>query len=231
MGLLSNKGRPSNLVEYVDVEVDNKKYTIGTVVHKDSKLQFIIDFDYKPIVEKYSWHKCSSYISSSYYCDGKKKEIFLHNLIMNKFSFEGKGQKETVDHINRNPLDNRKCNLRIISQSLQNMNQKRRKRHVTLPETYNLNPDDLPKHIFYIPARGNHGDGFCVEFKKEGRRIYNPCIRSNILTIEEKLEKIKVLLQKGYELHQEFNPNYEENIREILSNGYIEIIDKMHKLN
>ena len=64
----------------------------------------------------------------------------------------------------------------------------------------------MPKHVCYVPARGNHGDGFCVEFKLNGKKIYNPYIRSKYLSIEEKLEKIKGLLQKGYELHPQFNP-------------------------
>lgn len=226
MGILSNKGRPSNVVKYHDVDIDGNKYTIGTVIYKDTKLNFVIDFEDKNLVANYSWHKCSSYISSSHYHDGKKKEIFLHNLVMNKLTFEGKGQKETVDHINRNPLDNRKSNLRIVTQSTQNMNQNRRKRHVILPETCNLNADDLPKHVFYVPARGNHGDGFCVEFKKDGKKIYNPYIRSKVLTIEEKLEKIKVLLQRGCELYPEFCPNYEMDIRDKLANEYENIIQQ-----
>ena len=226
MGILSKKGRPSKIVEYFDVELDNNSYTIGTVAYKDSVINFVIDFEDKDKVTQYSWHKCSNYVASSQYVDGCKKEIFLHNLIMNKLSFEGKGQKETVDHINRNPLDNRKCNLRIVSQSVQNMNKNKRTRSVKLPDQYNIDPNALPKHVTYVKARGNHGDGFCVEFKKDGKKIYNPYIRSKVLTIEEKLEKIKVLLQRGYELYPEFNPEYENESRNSLESEFQSIINE-----
>ena len=224
MGILSTIGRPPSKVEYVDVDYNSQKYTVGIVMYKTSKIYFVIDFEDTGMVSNYSWHKCSEYISSSHYHEGSKKEIFLHNFVMNKLTFEGRGQKETVDHINRNPLDNRKCNLRIVNQTQQNLNQRKKSRRVTLPPNYKLNSNDLPKHITYVPARGNHGDGFCVEFRVHSKRIYNPYIRSKVLTIEEKLEKINVLLQKGYELYPEFNPDYEKELRDKLDNEYQQII-------
>jgi hypothetical protein len=224
MGFLSTIGRPSNKVEYVDVVYNNQKYTVGIVMYKTTKLYFVIDFEDSGLVSNYSWHKCSDYISSSHYHENNKKEIFLHNIVMNKLTFNGRGQTETVDHINRNPLDNRKCNLRIATQTQQLVNQRKKSRSVTLPSKYNLNPNDLPKHVTYVPVRGNHGDGFCVEFKLNGKKIYNPYIRSKVLTIEEKLDKIKALLQKGYELYPEFNPDREKELRDNLEREYQQII-------
>lgn len=221
MGILSNRGRPSQTIEYIDVEYNGQKYTVGTLMFKDEHLKFVIDFEDKDKIVDYSWHKCSNYyIASSHYVGSNKKELFLHNIIMDKLTFDGKGQKETVDHINRNPLDNRRANLRILTQENQNLNQNKKPRRFEYPPEYNLNPSDLPKNVSYVAARGNHGDGFCVDFKSKGKKIYNPYIRSKVLTIEEKLEKIKVLLEKGYELYPEYNPNYEKELRDKLEEEY-----------
>jgi hypothetical protein len=218
MGLTGNTiGRPAREVKYTYI----RNYVVGEILHKSELVYFVFDIEYFDEVKKYNWYLASDYIGTRIL----NKVLYLHNLIMNKLTFEGKGQKETVDHINRNPLDNRKCNLRIVSQTVQNMNQSRRKRRVTFPDGYSIIPDDLPKHVFYVSARGNHGDGFCVEFKKDGKKIYNPYIRSKVLTIEEKLEKIKVLLQQGYELHPEFNPEYENENRINLEREFQNIIN------
>lgn len=213
MGLTGNPiGRPTKEVVYHVVG----EYVIGQVSHKSDHVRFIFDVDCFENVRKYNWYVCCGYIGTRV----SSKILYLHNLVMDKITFDGRGQKETVDHINRNPLDNRKCNLRIVTQSQQNMNQKKKSRRVVLPIEYTLNPNDFPKHVRYVPARGNHGDGFCVEFKLNGKKIYNPYIRSKVLSIEEKLEKIKVLLQKGYELYPEFNPEYEMTLRDRLNREY-----------
>ena len=195
---------------------------------KGKDVCFLIDkYDLEKVKTRH-WYGVTScnYIGSSINIEGKRKILYLHNFIMNKLTFEGRGQKETVDHINRNGLDNRKCNLRIVSQTMQNINQNKKKRRVILPTEYNISHSDLPKHVTYVKARGNHGDGFCVEFKKDGKKIYNPYIRSKVLTIEEKLEKIKVLLQRGYELYPEFNPEYENESRNSLESEFQSIINE-----
>jgi hypothetical protein len=198
-------GRPrSSEVLYNDFDT----YIEGTVVSKGETIRFKFDKDDYDRVKTRHWYLATGghYVGSHITINGSRKILYLHNFIMNRFTFEGKGSKETVDHINRNGLDNRKCNLRIATSTQQHLNQKKKPRCVTLPIEYNLNPNDLPKHVCYVPARGNHGDGFCIEFKLNGKRVYNPYIRSKVLSIEEKLEKIKVLLRKGYELYPEFNP-------------------------
>ena len=213
MGLAGNpKGRPSIGVDYEIL----KDYVVGKVLHNSEIKSFIIDIDDYDAVQKYNWYIVCDYVGTRI----DKKIMYLHNFVMNKLTFNGKGQKETIDHISRNPLDNRKCNLRLITQSDQNMNQNKKPRKFEYPPEYNLNPADLPKHISYVSARGNHGDGFCVEFKSKGKKIYNPYIRSKVLSIEEKLEKIKVLLEKGYELYPEYNPNYEKELRDKLEEEY-----------
>ena len=198
-------GRKANEILYIDV----KDYIEGIIISKGETIKFKIDKEDLQKVQSRNWYISTGgkYVASHININGNQKNLYLHNFVMNKLTFDGRGQKESVDHINRDGLDNRKCNLRVISQTLQNINQNKKPRKAVLPPEYNLNIDNLPKHVSYVNARGNHGDGFCVEFKKEGKKIYNPYIRSKILSIEEKLDKIKALLQKGYELYPEFNPN------------------------
>lgn len=52
------------------------------------------------------------------YASGKTKSLMMHRRILNTTEF--------VDHINHNTLDNRKCNLRIVNKSQNQMNSNRK---------------------------------------------------------------------------------------------------------
>ena len=72
-----------------------------------------IDKDDLSMVQKHNWHKSSKgYVEARI----KNKLIKLHQFIM---------KKKYIDHKNRNPLDNRKINLRKANQSQQTINQER----------------------------------------------------------------------------------------------------------
>lgn len=51
------------------------------------------------------------------------KQFYAHRLAW--FLYYGEWPKDTIDHINRNRADNRICNLRVVSQSINNLNSKR----------------------------------------------------------------------------------------------------------
>ena len=75
----------------------------------------LIDLEDVDKVKDYKWHLDSGgYIVNS-------KVGKLHRFLMNP------KDNEIVDHINGNPLDNRKCNLRVCSQNQNMMNQQKRK--------------------------------------------------------------------------------------------------------
>lgn len=219
-----NSGRKPGLIDYKFVTYNNKEYVVGLIQHIGNDVQFVIDKDDFEKVEKRPWHVSSGkYIGSTFYLDGGiKLELYLHNVVMNRNAFNGKGQKESVDHINRNGLDNRKENLRIITQSQQNINQVKKKRNVILPEGCPIKPDDIPKHIWYVRAQGQHGDRFAIEFKTE-----NLCWKttsSKAVPIEQKLEQAKVKLAELYQEYPHLNPEYEDSEIKKLNKSFQDIL-------
>jgi hypothetical protein len=71
------------------------------------------------------WEKLQNAGRSTYCSDGKERTLHLHRLIMG-LQF---GDKRQVDHINRNPLDNRRSNLRICEQRQNSRNRGKTKRN------------------------------------------------------------------------------------------------------
>lgn len=91
-----------------------------------------VDDDMADKVSQYKWHILpNGYVETCRYTKGsgrknqKNKHLYLHRLVMDA----GKGQY--VDHVNRNPLDNRKCNLRFCTQSQNGANTKIPKNNTT----------------------------------------------------------------------------------------------------
>jgi hypothetical protein len=216
----------SNNVHYIEVEYNNKRYIVGDIINSLYKTTFVFDKDKYKYVKEYRWHRTSDkYLSFSLTHEGKKKEMYLHNFIMGNTEFPGKGAKETIDHINRIGFDNRKENLRLITQSQQNMNQIVRARNITLPEGCGIIPEDIPRHIWYIKANGAHGDRFAIEFKTE-----NLCWKttsSKKKSLKEKLEEAKEKLAELYVEYPYLNPfnTHKIELEESLKDSYNKIIE------
>ena len=219
-------GRYPGLIDYREV-IHNKEYIVGTIMFKDNMVEFVIDKDDFDKIKDRAWHYTSNnYISSSITVDSNKKQLYIHNLVMNRLEYPGKGATETVDHINRNGLDNRKENLRIISQTQQNLNQSKKKRNIMLPPGCPINVDDIPKHIWYVRANGLHGDRFAIEFKTEG--FVWKSTSSKVVSIQDKLKETKEKLKECYLLYPYLNPMNSNLIheREVLEKSFQEIISK-----
>jgi HNH endonuclease len=74
------------------------------------------DDDYEWLMQ-WKWHFSSSYARRNIPLpDGKQTQIQMHRVII------GAVKGDEVDHINRNRLDNRKCNLRKATRSQNNQN-------------------------------------------------------------------------------------------------------------
>ncbi|WP_270345582.1 HNH endonuclease [Enterococcus thailandicus] len=80
----------------------------------------LVDSEDVPLLSRYSWFdNGNGYIASK----GKEGKIFLHRLVM------GAPSDTVVDHINFDPMDNRKSNLRICTQQQNTLYQRSRKKH------------------------------------------------------------------------------------------------------
>lgn len=219
-----NSGRKAADIDYVFVNHSGKEYGVGILKFNNSDMRFVFDKeDYEKVSER-AWHFASNhYVGSAYCCgDGKRRELYLHNLVMGTDLFPGKGAKESVDHINRNGLDNRKENLRIVSQSQQNINKPKQSRTVVLPENCGIDPNEIPKHIWYIRPQGLHGDRFAIEFKTE-----NICWKSSSskkYTLREKLEQAKEKLAEFYQQFPYLNPEFEKEKAIELEKSFREIL-------
>lgn len=101
-------------------KVDGEVTTIY-IVSKGETFECFIDTKDLAIVGLYSWwlkrSKNTNYAMSTLYGD-KKTHIHMHRLLA-----EPETTKEVVDHINYNGLDNRRSNLRVVSQSVNLRNQ------------------------------------------------------------------------------------------------------------
>ena len=178
-------GRKARPVEYNDVG----EHMEGVVLFRGVRRSFLFDKDDLEKVQSRHWYACvdGNYIGTHITINGSRKLLYLHNFVMNRLTFPGKGTTESVDHINRNGLDNRKENLRVVTQSIQNTNQRAKPRRAELPEGCGITLTDLPKYVWYIKANGAHGDRFGIDIKM--RKIKWKSSSSKSMTLRQKLEE------------------------------------------
>jgi hypothetical protein len=86
----------------------------------------LVDDDDFELVSKYKWHVTyKGYAETSIYLGGgrknrKVKKLKMHRVILEKHNLIQEDLE--TDHINRNKLDNRKSNLRMVTNQLNQLN-------------------------------------------------------------------------------------------------------------
>lgn len=198
------------ILEHSDVIYDNKNYTVFNIKSSRKGLynkgMFVIDSNDKEKVLKRKWHLVTKtkYIGSTLIDSesGLYKSLYLHNFVMGILTFNGKGCTQTVDHIDRIPCDNRKENLRLVSQSVQNMNQKKRDRKIDLPKDCGIAPDNIPTNVSYGKAEDKFGDYFELDIDlPNGTRFRKKSSKSTNISLKCKLEEIKKYI---HELNEQY---------------------------
>ena len=118
-----SSGKKMNPHLFVENVLDPDENLYYIMLCNKNAITFFSEDDYDKVFSQdennltYSYNSKIGYIFKTI---DKDKKLYLHQIIMGHSGF-GKGQI-SIDHINRNKLDNRKCNLRLATQSEQNKN-------------------------------------------------------------------------------------------------------------
>jgi hypothetical protein len=199
----SNAGSLKNPHWLIQDENDDEYYIM--YCEKDGFTKFSKE-DYYDIINPedhiyptWSYHS-TGYIASRSY-RSTDTMTYLHQVICKKHN-EKKYSTLSVDHKNRDKLDNRKDNLRFATQSEQNQNTDKRNRKYNakkLPE--GLKQEDMPKYVlYYSEMYGTNKDKFREWLniekhpKQNGKRWSSS--KSMSITIQEKLDQAKAKLEE-----------------------------------
>jgi len=195
-------GQHRNMYWKVEDKENNKYYIMHIYGDSYSKISIndinkVLNFsNIRP-----TWGISNDYIKTNMKIGDQHKVIYLHQYIMDVHFEDNSSMKKTVDHINRDKLDNRRENLRFANMSEQNSNRDKQKRQKNACELPNgIQQKDLPIHVCYhkrcYDKENNSWREFFTIDKRHPKLDYSwASSKSNNVTIKEKLDQIKLKLK------------------------------------
>lgn len=91
----------------------SNSYGVLKIFKQNKVYEVLFDKDDYNLIKEYTWVIDRNYVLST----KNYRKIYLHRLL------KSNDNNKVIDHINHNPLDNRKCNLRICSSFENTQNQ------------------------------------------------------------------------------------------------------------
>jgi len=202
-GHSKNRGIDANLIKNPIWITDDNKYLM--YCEKDT-ICILCEKSYKILKEFEKNHsvKITWFAHKNKYICGNPLNLYIHQIITNYYG-NGKGTKNlSVDHIDRNPLNNTFDNLRIATLQDQQSNSKGIMKNTKRAKSKNSHPlpkgikqDMLPKYINITVYRGAYHMMFD---KKENGTRYGLKMKMKTTNIKEELPKFKKKIKDKYSI-------------------------------
>lgn len=165
-----------------DMAGDIKKIELSQGKHA-----LVDDCDYE-FLKQWNWVAHYSKSTNGFYADrskyvghfngkNKRKTISMHRLIMKRIIGRELKKSEVVDHINHDPLDNRRENLRIVTRR-QNTQNKKTKGTSKYPGVYWNKEKKKWKAEIRLEGKKTHLGYFSIE--KEAAKAYEQALREHV---------------------------------------------------
>lgn len=175
------------------------------IMYCEPDVYTFLDDDSLSVIRKYNttFFVCSNgYIAGRY----NGKQYYIHQIIMNCYG-NGKGTSTiSVDHIDRNPLNNCMDNLRIVDYKAQQLNSKgvikgtkRERKHNARPLPDGITQDMLKKYVVYYKECYNkeknlYREFFKIEKHPNMKQVWSTS-KSGKLTLMEKLKQANDMVE------------------------------------